>query len=84
MVTVIELPYSLVIEATADPDCFGFYSIELEGIAGAGCSIEDCVYQVKCGVEEHVALLQQKGLPVPPQNPNPKTVVQNAVATTVT
>ena len=28
---MLELPYSLVIEATEDPDFFGFYSDELEG-----------------------------------------------------
>ena len=74
---MIELPYSLVIEATEDPDYFGFYSTELEGFTGIGHSIEDCVYQAKWGMKEHVALLQEKGLPVPPQNPDPKIVVQN-------
>ena len=32
---MIELPYSLVIEATEDPGYFGFYSPELEGFTGA-------------------------------------------------
>jgi predicted RNase H-like HicB family nuclease len=42
---MIDLKYSLVIEATEDPTFFGFYSPELEGFTGIGHSIEDCVYQ---------------------------------------
>ncbi len=75
---MIELPYSLVIEATEDPGFFGFYSTEIEGFTGIGHSIEDCLYQAKWGMKEHVALLAEKGLPVPPENPDPKIVVQNA------
>ena len=44
---MIHLPYSLIIEATADPDFFGFYSPELEGFAGIGHSVEDCLYQAR-------------------------------------
>jgi predicted RNase H-like HicB family nuclease len=40
---VIELKYSLVIEATADPTFFGFYSPDLEGFTGVGHSVEDCL-----------------------------------------
>jgi hypothetical protein len=40
---VIELLYSLVIEATEEPDYFGFYSPDLEGFTGIGHSIEDCL-----------------------------------------
>jgi len=38
---MIDLKYSLVIEATADPVFFAFYSPELEGFSGVGHSIED-------------------------------------------
>jgi predicted RNase H-like HicB family nuclease len=75
---MIELPYSLVIEATEDPGFFGFYSTELEGFTGTGHSVEDCLYQAKWGMKEHVALLKEKGLPVPRENPDPKVTVQNA------
>ncbi len=75
---MIELPYALVIEATEDPDYFGFYSTELEGFTGSGHSVEDCLYQAKWGMKEHVALLTEKGLPVPPQSLNPIIVMQNA------
>ena len=75
---MIELPYSLVIEATEDPDYFGFYSSDLEGFTGIGHSIEDCLYKAKWGMKEHVALLKEQGLPVPDENPDPKIVVQNA------
>lgn len=42
---MIKLPYSLVIEATDEDDFFGFYSPDLEGFAGIGHSIEDCVFR---------------------------------------
>ena len=74
---MIDLKYSLIIEATADPTFFGFYSPELEGFTGVGHSIEDCLYQAKWGMEEHVALLREQELPVPDPNPNPMVTVQN-------
>ena len=75
---MIELPYSLVIEATQEPDFFGFYSPDLEGFTGVGHSIEDCLYKAKWGMGEHVALLKEQRLPVPDPNPDPKIIVQNA------
>ena len=74
---MIDLKYSLVIEATADPNFFGFFSPELEGFTGVGHSVEDCLYKAKWGMEEHLALLKEQRLPIPAQNPNPKVVVQN-------
>jgi len=74
---MITLNYSLVIEATAEPDFFGFYSPDLEGFTGVGHSIEDCLYQARWGMQEHVTLLREQGLPVPPQNPNPRIIIQN-------
>ena len=47
---MIDLEYSLIIEATGDPNFFGFYSEELEGFTGVGHSIEDCVYKAKWGM----------------------------------
>lgn len=75
---MIELPYSLVIEATDEPDYFGFYSPDLEGFTGIGHSIEDCLYKAKWGMREHVALLREQGLPVPKTNANPTITIQNA------
>lgn len=74
---MIELKYSLVIEATGDPDFFGFYSPDLEGFTGIGHSIEDCIYKAKWGMEEHINLLKEKGLPIPQRNPNPTIIIQN-------
>lgn len=56
---MIDLKYSLVIEATEDPNFFGFYSPDLEGFMGIGHSIEDCLYKAKWGMDEHVALLKE-------------------------
>lgn len=39
---MIDLRYSLMIEATEEPDFFSFYSTELEGFTGVGHSVEDC------------------------------------------
>jgi len=74
---MIDLPYSLVIEATDEPDFFGFYSPDLEGFTGIGHSIEDCVYRARWGMREHVDLLREQGLPVPPRSQDPKIIVQN-------
>lgn len=75
---MIELKYSLVIEATEDPNFFSFYSPDLEGFTGVGHSIEDCLYKAKWGMEEHIALLKELGLPVPRSTSTPTVVIQNA------
>jgi hypothetical protein len=75
---MIDLSYSLMIEATADPNLFGFYSPELEGFTGIGHSVEDCLYQAKWGMIEHIGLLPECCLPVPPANPNPRVIIENA------
>ncbi|MCI0444229.1 type II toxin-antitoxin system HicB family antitoxin [bacterium] len=74
---MIDLEYSLIIEATKEPDFFAFYSPDLEGFSGVGHSIEDCLYKAKWGMKEHVSLLIQQGLSIPPRNPNPRVVIQN-------
>ncbi len=75
---MIDLTYSLVIEATEDPNFFGFYSPDLEGFTGVGNSIEDCLYKARWGMEEHVAMLGEQNLPVPPASREPKVTIQNA------
>ncbi len=74
---MIDLPYSLIIEATEEPDYFGFYSPELEGFSGIGHSVEDCLYKAKWGMKEHVALLIEQNLPVPRKNDNPTVTIRN-------
>lgn len=74
---MLELPYSLVIEATEERDYFGFYSPELEGFTGIGHSVEDCLYKAKWGMKEHVELLEARGMPVPETNPDPRVIIQN-------
>lgn len=74
---MINLQYSLIIEATDDPNFFGFYSPELEGFTGVGNSIEDCLYKARWGMEEHVALLREHGWPVPTPPSDPNIVIQN-------
>jgi predicted RNase H-like HicB family nuclease len=74
---MIDLPYSLIIEATDAPSDFSFYSPELEGFTGSGRSVQDCLRRARNGMKEHVALLVERGLPVPPQNPDPRVMIQN-------
>jgi predicted RNase H-like HicB family nuclease len=74
---MIDLKYSLVIEATSDPSFFGFYSPDLEGFTGVGHSIEDCLYKARWGMEEHLSILKEMGLPAPPINRDPTIVIQN-------
>lgn len=74
---MIDLPYSLIIEATEEPDFFGFYSPDLEGFSGIGHSVEDCIYKSRWGMREHVTLLREQNLPVPAANPDPKIIIQN-------
>ena len=74
---MIELQYSLVIEATEEPDYFGFYSPDLEGFTGIGHSVEDSLYKAKWGMIEHVKLLEEQGLPLPPKSSDPKIIIQN-------
>ena len=74
---MIELQYSLVIEATEEPDYFGFYSPDLEGFTGIGHSVEDSLYKAKWSMIEHVKLLEEQGLPLPPKSSDPKIIIQN-------
>jgi predicted RNase H-like HicB family nuclease len=75
---MIDLKYSLVIEATEKPDFFGFYSPDLQGFTGIGHSIEDCIYQARWGMVEHLSVSSETGLPIPPANPDPTILIQNA------
>ena len=74
---MIDLKYSLIIEATSDPNFFGFYSQDLEGFTGVGHSIEDCLYKAKWGMEEHIEVLAEQKMLIPVPNSNPTVVVQN-------
>jgi predicted RNase H-like HicB family nuclease len=74
---MIDLRYSLVIEATEDPNFFGFHSPDLGGFTGVGNSTEDCLYKARWGMEEHIALLREQGLPVPSPAIDPKVTIQN-------
>lgn len=74
---MIDLEYSLIIEATSDPGFFGFHSPDLSGFSGVGHSIEDCIYKARWGMIEHIHLLREQDLPVPPKNQNPSIIIHN-------
>ena len=75
---MIDLRYSLTIEATEDPTFFSFYSTDLEGFTGVGSSVEDCLYKAKWGMEEQVALLKEEGLPIPEATDDPQVLIHNS------
>lgn len=75
---MIELPYSLVIEATNEPDFFTFYSLDLPGFSGVAHSVEGAIYQAKSAMAEHIAVLSETNRSVPPTTKNPTILIQNA------
>jgi len=75
---MLDLRYSLVIEATVDPLFFSFYSPTLEGFTGVGSSVEDCLYKARFGMDEHVALLREQKLTVPDPESEPTVLVRNS------
>jgi len=75
---MLDLRYSLIIEATDDPSFFTFYSPDLEGFTGVGSSVEDCIYKAKWGIEEHIALLKEQHLSVPEKVSSPTIIIKNA------
>ena len=74
---MLDIDYSIIIETTDEPDFFAFFSPELEGFTGVGHSVEDCIYNARWGMKEHVKLLVENKMSVPAKNPNPKIIIQN-------
>ena len=74
---MIDLKYSLVIEATEDPSFFAFYSPDLAGFTGVGHSVEDCLYKAKWGMEEHLSVMKEQGILAPPSSPGPTVLIVN-------
>lgn len=74
---MLKLDYSIVIEATSDPNFFGFYSPDLQGFTGVGHSVEDCLYKAEHGIAEHLGVLRDQGLPVPQKSSDPTVLIQN-------
>jgi predicted RNase H-like HicB family nuclease len=66
---MLDMRYSLIIEATEDSGFFTFYSPDLAGFTGTGSSVDDCINKAKEGMEEHVFLLKKLHMPVPKKNP---------------
>ena len=74
---MIDIPYSLVIEATEDPEFFAFYSPDLSGNRGIGHCLADCLNKPRHWMKEFMNTLKALNLPVPEQNPHPTIVIQN-------
>jgi predicted RNase H-like HicB family nuclease len=74
---MLDLKYSLVIEATKDPTFFTFYSSDLEGFTGVGHSVEDCLYQAKWGIDEFISVMRERNISVPKRKTNPTVTIRN-------
>jgi len=72
-----KLGYSLVIEATNDPNFFGFYSPDLKGFTGTGRSIPDCITKAAMAMGEFVNFLRQEGLRIPKKSANATILIEN-------
>ena len=75
---MIELPYCLIIEATDEPDFFGFCSPDLEGFTGIGHSVEDCLFQAKWGMQEFVQVMAERDMAIPPRSEEPTVLIKNS------
>jgi predicted RNase H-like HicB family nuclease len=76
---MLDLNYSLIIEATDDPNFFGFFSPDLAGFTGVGNSIEDCIYKARHGISEHLEVMKENGLPIPSPNPRVEILIRNSL-----
>ena len=74
---MIDLKYSLIIEATEDPNFFGFYSPDLKGFTGVGHSVEDCIYQARHGMAEFIEVIKTNRLTVPKPKGRPTVTIMN-------
>lgn len=74
---MMDLPYSPVIEADEEPDYLGVCSTGVQGFTGTGHSVEDCLYQARWGMKEHVSVLRERGLPPPAPTSDPKITIEN-------
>ncbi len=74
---MLDIKYSLIIEATDDPNYFGFYSPDIEGFTGIGNSVEDCIYKARWGIIEHLNLLKEQGMLIPPPAQYPEIIIRN-------
>ncbi|TLY36904.1 MAG: type II toxin-antitoxin system HicB family antitoxin [Nitrospirae bacterium] len=74
---MLNLKYSLVIEATEDPHFFAFYSPDLGGFTGTGQSIEDSLEKARTGMEEHLALMKERKLAIPSPNLTPTVTIKD-------
>lgn len=77
---MIDLPYSLIIETTEEPDFFSYFSPDLPGFCGVAHSVEGCIDHARLGMLEHIDLLRETNRPVPPANLNPTILIQNSEA----
>ncbi len=80
---MIDLPYSLVIEATKKTDYFGFYSPDLGGLTGLGSSIDDCIKKAKIAMKEHLEVLKENNMPIPSRPKNPTILIHNELKETI-
>ena len=75
---MIDIDYSLVIEATPDPAFFNYYSPDLNGFTGTGSSIEDCIFRAKGTIKNYLVALKSSGKHIPRRNDYPLITIKNS------
>ncbi len=79
---MLDLRYSLIIEATEDPNFSGFSPRTSKGSQESVIRSETPLDKARLGMEEHVELLREQGLPVPPRVARPTVLIQCEVQAT--
>ena len=74
---MIDLKYSLVIEATDDPNFSDFILPIWKVLPGSVIPLKTASTKRNGGMEEHVELLKEQKLPVPKASASPKIIIQN-------
>ena len=75
---MIDIEYSLIIEATEDPAFFCYYSPDLHGFTGAGYSLGECISKVKAEMDEFIGFVKEMGDAIPRPSRRPYIKIVNA------
>ncbi len=74
---MLDLKYNIIIEATKDPQYFGYFSPDLPGFTGGGISIPSILEELNLAIEEHLEVMRENGHIPPKPTFNPQIVIKN-------
>jgi len=73
----MNLKYNIIIEATGDPNYFGYYSPDIPRFTGRGNSIPSLIDELEETIKEHLDVMRENGRKIPAIKANPKIIIQN-------